>query len=406
MNNKGTCEIFKNRCRMCLSLVDSTKETVKVSSAIHESQQITHSQAFTQVFGYQIFDCEPQNICETCAKQLICALKLREKVLNTQKCLERILDKDKFQVSDILVEPLAIINDETKYKCTFCERVFEREHNYQKHLKRQHLERENECQFCLKCFESPDRLQIHLTSCIKRPRTLENRKATHVCPICGILSTRDHIRNHIKPLATANTQLICDICGATASKKSNMLVHMKVKHLKLESKCKHCSHTYKTPLALHKHVRVIHPETIDTFKCRTCGFQTQTEAEQKAHRLSHKRNETKKICVTCGAQVKNMKEHAATHAETRRHTCEFCGLLFKTSKTLAVHRKSHRLADYECWVCGKSYANNHLLRQHVGKVHPEYELPPPGTVGSKRARKKLEQREMRVVEIRQEFGLV
>lgn len=54
-------------------------------------------------------------------------------------------------------------------------------------------------------------------------------------------------------------------------------------------------------------------------------------------------------------------------------------------------------------MCGKAYANSHLLRQHMEKVHPE--LPPQGTVLSTQARKKVERRELRVVQIRQELGL-
>jgi hypothetical protein len=41
--------------------------------------------------------------------------------------------------------------------------------------------------------------------------------------------------------------------------------------------------------------------------------------------------------------------------------------------------------NYVCPVCSKAFAQNHVMRTHVAKTHPGYELPAKGTILNVRA---------------------
>lgn len=57
----------------------------------------------------------------------------------------------------------------------------------------------------------------------------------------------------------------------------------------------------------------------------------------------------------------------------------------------------HYVQLSECPVCSQKFLVNQALRIHVTRNHPEYELPPPGTVMNKSALKRIQ-------EIKEKYG--
>jgi uncharacterized C2H2 Zn-finger protein len=49
--------------------------------------------------------------------------------------------------------------------------------------------------------------------------------------------------------------------------------------------------------------------------------------------------------------------------------------------------------NYKCPVCSNLFSQNALLRSHVARVHPNYNLPPKGTVLNLKALRKKELQE-------------
>lgn len=73
----------------------------------------------------------------------------------------------------------------------------------------------------------------------------------------------------------------------------------------------------------------------------------------------------------------------------RPFECETCQNTYKTRRALTAHKKTHQAHEYECPVCGRSFLTNQMMRTHCVKQHPDYKLPPPGTVMNKSWLKKF-----------------
>jgi hypothetical protein len=73
-----------------------------------------------------------------------------------------------------------------------------------------------------------------------------------------------------------------------------------------------------------------------------------------------------------------------------KETCDVCHKEFKSKKYLRQHYVLHTgEKNYDCPVCTLEFAQNHVMRSHLKKIHPEYKLPPKGTITSKKALQRL-----------------
>lgn len=98
-------------------------------------------------------------------------------------------------------------------------------------------------------------------------------------------------------------------------------------------------------------------------------------------------------CTLCEKQFESnykLKLHLTSHSDERNVKCEFCDKTYKTIKSLNVHLRNHTgEKNYVCPVCSKAFTQNLLLKSHVLKNHPDFKLPPAGTIISKKHLEKL-----------------
>jgi hypothetical protein len=77
-----------------------------------------------------------------------------------------------------------------------------------------------------------------------------------------------------------------------------------------------------------------------------------------------------------------------------------CTKSFKTKKYLKRHYVVHtEEKNYSCSVCSEKFAYNVLLKAHYTKMHPNFELPPSGTLACERAIKRKREDEKRLQKI-------
>lgn len=272
-------------------------------------------------------------------------------------------------------------------KCPFCGSQHTTHASLLRHMRAKHPEeRTIPCEYCdLKMFTETDR-SYHYRVCEK----LREAKsvAEYNCPQCGILvvganKLRMHINSSHRVRTPNASPFICDLCGKLLKNKHCLQVHMKIQHISVKNfKCEHCQESYKSISGLKYHIAQNHSESSGVFKCSLCDFETKQEFLLRRHLRRHNPDKSY-VCNQCGrsfGSLDSLKSHMYSHASDRPFNCDACDKTFKSKAKLRSHVRSHEGRKYECSVCLSLYLSNQALRNHLQKQHPEYDLPPPGTV--------------------------
>lgn len=434
-------------CRVCLfDLVEINH--VGFQDSLKNFKNVTYLDAFKQCTGFEVNEFEPQHLCVNCAMKLVDAYELRQQCVETQKVLDELLSDDfeeGMEEEGMIVEELieespeeafievyekvaednitqerpckiefeilpekaakknvmkkvknilntqrrtqTVSDDSAKVPCQICRSAYKSIRALRNHYNACHSElKVHKCQFCLRDF-FPQLIDIHMSHCSQRHNTIRQ-----LCPVCGEAASRNHIYRHIARAKAidATGRVIdkpyeCDICGARATTKNGIGIHIKSLHLQLKIQCSYCDMKVKSRSILGTHMRRYHPEIKKPLDCDFCEFQTASAASLIRHRAIHFGNRPHK-CDICARQFVTKdawRVHKATHSEERPHKCEVCTSPFKTRKALGAHMKTHKAHEYECPECRKSYLTNQQMRQHVMKNHPNFVLPPRGTILNK-----------------------
>uniref|UniRef100_A0A336MX27 CSON005445 protein n=1 Tax=Culicoides sonorensis TaxID=179676 RepID=A0A336MX27_CULSO len=267
-------------------------------------------------------------------------------------------------------------------RCSICLEVFTKKYDFRNHYRVMHVGQEIQCPNCPKKFNNADEFDKH----IRHGHKKRNREKT-LCPHCAKVMLNTSIQEHIKSIHEEHhREYICDLCGVRAKSKDILTGHMKFKHQNLTYNCRYCPEIFK-----NKGTRRTHEIRFHTFDykhvCNICEKKFMTNAQLKKHRVIHT-GEKPHACEICGQRFSfraGLKDHQATHAETRDFICDVCSAGFKNNKALRKHHAVHEDRNYECPVCGQKFLENKTLRAHCTHSHPDYQLPPPGTVMNKKA---------------------
>ncbi|XP_035792214.1 zinc finger protein with KRAB and SCAN domains 3-like [Anopheles albimanus] len=185
---------------------------------------------------------------------------------------------------------------------------------------------------------------------------------------------------------------VCELCGARFTLSENLTKHRRIHDDDRRYECEHCGERFLHWAARRYHIARVHTKE-KRYACEHCG----KRFRQSSHYIIHVRGHTGHlpyVCEQCSRGFKtaeSLKLHQKAHTDRKEYRCDQCHKLYKTLKSLSVHQKTHRnQRDYVCQVCERAFTQNHALRSHHMKKHPEYELPPPGTVVNATAIRRLE----------------
>lgn len=437
-------------CRVCLDKVPSGKRKfLKLQETIKNYKDTTYLGIFETVTGHLVDpQTEPQKLCLSCGDRLVQSFELRLICDKTQKYLQSRVDDIKSEATeeiDVKVEifepemPVEFKDEDPdhrdsssseeedarkktsshqlkKYKCDQCEHQFNNLTHFRSHYTSLHSEEQlHSCPHCSEQMFEPF-LDPHKKRCRKRPRVSRSQKKKEarnekkLCPICGIFRSKKHVQEHIDRSNNVDSNgdiierpFMCDLCGRQTASRNNMFLHMQTMHLRVMMKCKHCKAEFKNRGRLETHIRKIHPEIKGLLQCKFCEYRAVDRSTLHVHLKKHTGQKPHR-CEICHHEFitkTKWRDHMATHSDERPFSCETCNATFKTRKTLNSHKKIHLAHDYECPVCAHTYQTSHQLRIHVTKCHPEYPLPPPGTVLSKSWRKRKAEQEMKDLAMKQ-----
>lgn len=220
-------------------------------------------------------------------------------------------------------------------------------------------------------------------------RRLEHQKIC-VCPICGKSMSKPSLNAHLKGVHSDSTDFKCTICDKGFKGKSNLQSHITTFHMKeLRYKCLHCDEQFIHSMARRSHTDRVHLN-FKRYSCKICPSKFFESNGLKMHVMRHHTGERKYHCDICCKSFLNISIYnyhiKAVHSDERNCSCDICGKKFALNSYLQRHMKIHDdVKDYVCPVCFKGFSTITPMRTHMKTAHPDYNMPPPGTVLCKSA---------------------
>uniref|UniRef100_A0A336LTD6 CSON004401 protein n=1 Tax=Culicoides sonorensis TaxID=179676 RepID=A0A336LTD6_CULSO len=271
--------------------------------------------------------------------------------------------------------------------CPCCDKSFENQKELKQHCNIKHPEQKYGCPDCLERFPLPYSLKKHR----RLVHNFQSDNMPTICGYCGKLFPNKSLDSHIKNIHfKADTQYTCDMCRIKISTKAGLINHMRNKHMEVVYNCRYCPESFPNYSCRRTHEVRFH--TFDyKYVCNFCPKKFMERVQLKKHIATHT-GERSYRCEMCGMAfitLTNLKLHLASHSDERPFPCAICNSRYKTKMALKKHQRIHEERNYECPVCMQKYLVNQQLRIHITRNHPEYDLPPPGTVMNKNALKRI-----------------
>lgn len=313
-------------------------------------------------------------MCKACSKDLKSFSKLREKLIQNQKELEKLIN-EKIFIEHIKVEPDEYYSDinEVHLNNSF---IFKTDEDQSPKLELKKKKSHGQKLVCPQCGITTHCLKDH----IKKQHMNIKR---FFCDNCEYKSySRGAIKTHMAK--HSRSEFHCDMCaGKSFARKNTLISHMNNFHCNEGPlTCCFCQKKCKNKTALWQH-RKIHSDLIKNVKqkCEICKKEIliiyMKKHIQKIHETK-KKDDEKQLCLVCGKifSKKNFWFHERYHKE-RNFVCKFTGCTkkFITENHLVEHSKTHiNQREHKCLIpgCNKSYFKQRLLRMHVALTHENF----------------------------------
>lgn len=220
-------------------------------------------------------------------------------------------------------------------------------------------------------------------------RRIEHKKMT-ICPICGKSMSKTSLNVHLKSVHSNSTDFKCDICHKGFKGKQNLDMHVTGFHKKvLRYKCLHCDEKFVHSMGRRSHTDRVHLN-FKRYSCKQCPSKFFESNGLRMHVMRHHTGERKYKCEICCKEFLNISIYnyhmKAVHTDQRDCSCHVCGKKFALNSYLQRHLKIHdEVKDYICPVCSKGFSTSTPMRSHMKTAHPDFDMPPPGTVLCKSA---------------------
>ncbi|EAT46516.1 AAEL002290-PA [Aedes aegypti] len=222
------------------------------------------------------------------------------------------------------------------------------------------------CNLCEEGFLVQELLDRHMA------QKHDDRDRPFRCSECSkTYLTNGNLQEHIR-MAHSGVKFTCKECGINLSTKSSWKRHMQG-HTEEGYTCELCKEKFSSHTVLAKHRRRVHEKVQKNFICLECGSTYDDNASLREHRLSHT-DIRRWECETCGMKFKrshNLSVHRKTHLAQKKPVptikCQECDEMFTTKMALAAHRYVH--GRYVCKICKRTFETQSGLMQHRKDDH-------------------------------------
>ncbi|XP_039759975.1 zinc finger protein 26-like isoform X2 [Pararge aegeria] len=224
------------------------------------------------------------------------------------------------------------------------------------------------CFACKAKLDTIHKLSQHLSICDNAIRT---------CIYCNILfDSKQKMREHAL-IHSAFTPLTCN-CGKQFDTKDNLLKHCKrcetdhIASMGFVYSCKQCKATFNEWLQMFQHAKE-HVRKSEERICDICGHTFIGEESIAKHRKEkHEKPDNPlyrcKVCSFTSPDRKKIFCHVQKHTQAKstiRHLCESCGRSFANQSVLRNHSLQHAPKSHKCRICQKGFTDMKLKEEHV-----------------------------------------
>jgi uncharacterized Zn-finger protein len=212
---------------------------------------------------------------------------------------------------------------------------------------------------------------------------------------------KDLARHLLKHKENPINHYPCSQCERKYKNSNALHAHIKLAHEGYRWTCPYCPMEFLsiTGRKLHIHKNHLQPEI--PVKCQFCPKTFPSEVILSRH---HYACHTFKIyqCDQCEVTFKfqsGWKLHMNRKHGGNKFVCNFCDRVFNHRLSIRQHMIIHtNEKNYKCPVpgCSKDFCQNSALRAHAEKLHPNYELPPKGTIMNMKALAGIESKQQHI----------
>ncbi|XP_078037444.1 uncharacterized protein LOC144470319 isoform X6 [Augochlora pura] len=303
-----------------------------------------------------------------------------------------------FPVVQMLKRHRNAVHDQAqRYKCKVCFKVCRSLVAFKMHVALEHKAEEQElkdecsltyaCDFC--SYESTNKSTLH--SHISRKHSskrIDRRKNSfryaaepeeYSCDVCEFkCPNRRRLKEHLERKHASEYKYECEYCGKKFKVKGDMRLHVRFKHKEGPIVCDVCGKTCSNSNSLYVHQKWAHFKP--KYECEICKRRMVTQENLDQHiLLQHERRESF-VCEECGksfTENHRLKQHMMTHTGDRPYDCHICGKAFARRTAYRQHLLIHTgKRPYICDICGKTFTQKPGLICHR-KSHPGVHPPLP-----------------------------
>ena len=302
------------------------------------------------------------------------------------------------------------------FTCSGCDYVTKSLTDYDDHLANEHKNSETYYPYKCKECDFKTRCAKEIWSHIKNTGHGE----IYQCKPCGTTYKNNEVlRKHIRKSHPIGQQsFICDLCGYKTNSRDNFTAHNRANH-GTKKQCPYCEKTFKDKPKLDMHIDNSHPGVQPVeFQCEMCGKEFMFKASHTEHVYRHsyvrkkcpkrelsldsekrlqcskcevtfgptserlllrheyvahgiKEYEFPNICKKCNQPYRQFHSVCTGVGEKKPVKCPYCGKGYASNENMQDHIKNLHMSErnFKCEICGKAYASKKTLFTHTKQSH-------------------------------------
>ncbi|CAC5400324.1 unnamed protein product [Mytilus coruscus] len=170
--------------------------------------------------------------------------------------------------------------EEMKFKCKECDKVFGWKHELSKHLTAEH-KTHNLCHLCPFKSKNKTSLIVHLHN--KHAEPIPEKMKTYKCDMCDFYCFYpSYLKIHKQESHSDSMNFQCNVCPKKFKSKKALRSHWDCAHSSNFYKCDKCSYTTRSQTTLQIHQQSTHSEA-RPFSCHLCEYSCKLKGNLNSH---------------------------------------------------------------------------------------------------------------------------